>query len=67
MVPCYLKGYSPVWTGILITVILTVMIIFFVYGADIRTVTASAGSLLGVAVTCVLGILFTDYSGYMVR
>ena len=60
LVPCYLKGYSPVWTGILITVILTVMIIFFVYGADIRTVTASAGSLLGVAVTCVLGILFTD-------
>ena len=53
-------GDRALFTGILITVILTVMIIFFVYGADIRTVTASAGSLLGVAVTCVLGILFTD-------
>ena len=27
-----LKGYSPVWTGIAITVFLTFIIIFFVYG-----------------------------------
>ncbi|MBS6398023.1 MAG: YibE/F family protein [Clostridiales bacterium] len=60
LVPCYLKGYSPVWTGIGITLFLTVMIIFFVYGLDRRTLTASLGSLLGVLTTCVLGILFTD-------
>ena len=31
LVPCYLKGYSPVWVGIGITALLTAIIIFFVY------------------------------------
>lgn len=60
LVPCYLKGYSPVWVGIAITFVLTVIIIYFVYGWDKRTVTASLGSLLGILTTCILGILFTD-------
>ena len=60
LVPAYLKGYSPVWVGIGIVIFLTVMIIFFVYGIDKRTVTASLGALLGVAATCILGMLFTD-------
>lgn len=60
LVPAYLRGYSPVWTGILITVFITVMIIFFVYGFDRKTVIASLGSLLGILTTCLLGMLFTD-------
>ncbi len=60
LVPCYLKGYSPIWIGILITVALTAMIIFFVYGVDKRTLVGVLGSLLGVLTTCILGILFTD-------
>ena len=60
LVPCYLKGYSPVWVGIFITAFLTLMIIFFVYGMDRRTVAATSGALLGVVTTCILGILFTD-------
>ena len=60
LVPCYLKGYSPVWVGILITALLTFIIIFFVYGADKRTIAATSGALLGVLTTCILGILFTD-------
>lgn len=60
LVPCYLKGCSPVWVGIGITFLLTLIIIFFVYGIDRRTVTASLGSLLGIVTTCILGILFTD-------
>ncbi len=60
LVPCYLKGYSPVWVGIVITAILTAVIIFFVYGVDKRTVAATSGALLGVLTTCVLGISFTD-------
>ncbi len=60
LIPCCLNGWSPVWTGIAITLFLTVVIIYFVYGWDKRTVTATAGSLLGVLTTCVLGILFTD-------
>lgn len=60
LVPCYLKGYSPVWTGILITTVITAVIIYFVYGFDKRTVTAILGSLLGIFTTCILGMLFTD-------
>lgn len=60
LVPCYLKGYSPVWVGIGITAVLTAVIIFFVYGLDKRTLTAVLGALLGVATTCILGIVFTD-------
>ncbi|ODR50757.1 hypothetical protein BEI59_15360 [Eisenbergiella tayi] len=59
LVPCYLKGYSPVWVGIGITVVLTAIIIFFVYGLDKRTLTAVSGALLGITTTCILGILFT--------
>jgi uncharacterized membrane protein len=60
LVPAYLKGYSPVWIGILITILLTSIIIFFVYGYDKRTVVATLGSLLGTFTTCIIGILFTD-------
>ena len=60
LVPCYLKGYSPVWVGIAITAFLTVVILYFVYGIEKRTLVASMGSLLGVLTTCVLGIVFTD-------
>lgn len=60
LVPANLKGYSPVWTGIIITILLTSIIIFFVYGFDKRTIVATLGSLLGTFTTCVMGILFTD-------
>ncbi len=60
LIPAYLNGYSPVWTGIGITFFITVVIIFFVYGFDRRTVTASLGALLGIITTCILGMTFTD-------
>lgn len=60
MVPAYLKGANPIWWGILITVFLTVLIIFLVYGFDRKTLAASSGALLGVMVTCVIGCIFTD-------
>lgn len=60
LVPCYLKGYSPVWVGLAITLALTTIIIFFVYGAERRTVSAVLGSFLGIVTTCILGIIFTD-------
>ncbi|MBP3479467.1 MAG: YibE/F family protein [Oscillospiraceae bacterium] len=60
LVPAYLRGYSPVWVGIGITTLLTLIIIFFVYGFDRRTLTACLGAMLGILTTCILGILFTD-------
>ncbi|MDO5136392.1 MAG: YibE/F family protein [Eubacteriales bacterium] len=60
MIPSCLKGVNPVWCGLLLTVLLTVIIIFLVYGFDKKTVAASSGALLGVFVTCVMGCVFTD-------
>lgn len=60
LIPVYLKGYSPVWTGIAITIFLTAVILFFVYGFDRRTITAFLGSFLGIITTCILGMVFTD-------
>ena len=60
LVPAYLRGYSPVWVGIGITTLLTLIIIFFVYGFDRRTLTACLGAMLGILTTCILGILFAS-------
>ena len=46
--------------GLSITLFLTVMIIALVYGFDRRCWAATAGSALGILVTCILGVLFTD-------
>lgn len=60
LVPLYLKGWNPIWAGLAITLFLTVMIIALVYGFDRRCLSAVSGSFLGILVTCILGILFTD-------
>lgn len=60
LVPLYLKGYNPIWVGIGITLLLTTFIIALVYGFDRRCAAAVSGSFLGILVTCILGILFTD-------
>lgn len=60
LVPVCLKGMNPILCGILITAFLTVLIIFLVYGFDKKTIAASSGALLGVAVTCIIGCLFTN-------
>ena len=60
LVPLYLKGWNPIWVGLAITLFLTILIIALVYGFDRRCWAAVSGSFLGILVTCVLGILFTD-------
>ena len=60
LVPMYLKGWNPVIIGLLITLFLTIIIISLVYGFDRRSASAIAGSFLGILVTCILGIIFTD-------
>ena len=60
LVPMYLKGYNPIWVGLAVTLLLTILIIALVYGFDRRCAAAVSGSFLGILVTCVLGILFTD-------
>lgn len=60
LVPAYLGGANPILCGILITAFLTLLIIFFVYGFDMKTLAACGGAFLGVLVTCILGCVFTD-------
>ena len=63
LVPLYLKGCNPIWVGLLINLLLTTLIIALVYGFDKRCTAAVSGSFLGILVTCVLGVLFTDLFG----
>ena len=60
LVPAYLRGYNPIWVGLAITLFLTVLIIALVYGFDRRCAAAVSGSFLGILVTCILGVMFTD-------
>ena len=60
MVPLYLKNWNPIWVGLFITLALTVLIIALVYGFDRRCAAAVSGSALGILVTCVMGMVFTD-------
>lgn len=59
LVPQYLRGWNPVWVGLAITLVLTVLIIALVYGFDRRCAAAVSGSFLGILVTCVMGGAFT--------
>jgi len=60
LVPLYLNGWNPVWIGLLVTLLLTVLIIALVYGFDRRCAAAVSGAFLGILATAALGILFTD-------
>ena len=60
LVPLYLKGWNPIWVGLVIVLFLTLIIIALVYGFDRRCLAAVSGSFLGILVTCLLGIFFTD-------
>ncbi|WP_082812303.1 YibE/F family protein [Clostridium sp. Marseille-P299] len=60
LVPWCLNGNNPIYIGLMLTVFLIIVIISLVYGFDKRTAAATLGSILGVLVTCILGILFTD-------
>lgn len=59
LIPFYLKGGNPIFIGLLVMTLLTVIIISLVYGFDRRCVSAVAGSLLGLITTAVIGIIFT--------
>ncbi|MBQ8799798.1 MAG: YibE/F family protein [Lachnospiraceae bacterium] len=60
LVPLYLGGYNPIWIGLAINLLLTTLIIALVYGFDNRCAAAVSGSFLGILVTCILGVIFTD-------
>ena len=60
LVPGLLNGYQPVFLGLLLTTALTILIISLVFGFDRRTASAVGGSVAGLVVTAVIGVVFTD-------
>lgn len=60
LVPCLLRGWNPVWVALGLVVVLAILILSLIYGYDRRCLAAVSGSVLGIAVTAILGVLFTD-------
>lgn len=60
LVPCLLKGWNPVWLSLGLVLLITVVILSLIYGFDRRCLASVSGAVLGIAVTAVLGIIFTD-------
>lgn len=60
LVPLYLNGYNPIYVGFFVTAVLIVLIISLVYGFDYQALSAICGSMAGLFVTAVLGVIFTD-------
>ncbi len=60
LIPAYLNGYNPIYFGLLITVLLIIITISLVYGFNRKALSAVSGSSLGILVTCILGMIFTN-------
>lgn len=60
LVPCCLKGYNPILIGLGVVLLITAVSTALVYGLDRRALGSFAGCAMGVAVTCVMGVIFTD-------
>jgi uncharacterized membrane protein len=59
MIPLYLKGYDPVFTGLTLVLAMIAVITFLVGGLTRRGAVAFLGSLLGLVLTGVLAYLFS--------
>ncbi|MDL2250405.1 YibE/F family protein [Lachnospiraceae bacterium OttesenSCG-928-J05] len=59
LIPAYLKGFNPLIVGGVIVAFLTLAIISLVYGFDKRCLAAIIGSVSGLLVTCIMGIIAT--------
>lgn len=60
LIPCMLKGWNPVLIAMCFVLVLTILILSLIYGFDRRCMASVSGAVLGIAVTAVLGIIFTD-------
>lgn len=60
LVPCMLKGWNPIWMSIGIVLLMTTIILSLIYGFNKRCLASVSGAFLGIAITAVLGIVFTD-------
>lgn len=61
--PLVYRGFSPFWAAAIICVLSTVITIFFVAGANVKSVSAIAGTAFGVLVAGVLALIFGQLAG----
>ena len=61
--PLVYRGFSPFWAAALVCVVSTVITIFFVAGANVKSVAAIAGTAFGVLVAGVLAVIFGQLAG----
>ena len=59
LVPGCLLGWDPILLGGAVTAFLTLMIVALVFGFDRRCLSALAGAVAGIGVTCILSVLCT--------
>lgn len=61
--PLVYRGFSPFWASALVCVVSTVITIFFVAGANVKSVAAIAGTAFGVLVAGILAVIFGQLAG----
>ncbi len=60
MVPCFLKGYDPIYIGLGVVLALTGAICFLVGGINRKGAATFLGSAMGLGMTCILAGVFID-------
>lgn len=59
MIPLYLKGYDPVYVGLVLVAVMIATITFLIGGIGKKGVVTFLGSMMGLALTAVLAYVFT--------
>lgn len=59
LVPLYLKGFNPIFVGLVVVAVLTFCILALVYGFDKRLFSSFCGSMLGICFAAVLSVVCT--------
>lgn len=59
LVPLYLKGFNPIFVGLVVVAILTFCILALVYGFDKRLFSSFCGSMLGICFAALLSVVCT--------
>lgn len=60
LIPLFLRGWDPIAVALGTVTAMTFVIVFLVAGFTRRGATAFIGSMAGLAMTCLLGFLFSD-------
>lgn len=59
LVPLYLKGFNPIFVGLVVVAVLTFCILALVYGFDKRLFSSFCGAMLGICFAAVLAVVCT--------